>query len=113
MRPGPWTTRVARVAADQPSAVAIRATSSTSVPWTTPGGRAWRVCRNSVQSTMSRMSLLLMAHPFRRGPAVDGWDDDLGTGGRSLPVVGLGAPEAPVPPLAHHQLPMRPLLHDA
>src|SRR5262249_11733147 len=107
------TTRVARVAAAHASAVPSRATSRTSVPWTIPGGRAWRVCRNSVQSARSRMSSLRMTHSFRMGPAVAGRDDDLGTRGRSLGIVGLGAPEAPVTSLAHHQLPVRPLLHDA
>src|SRR4051794_20037852 len=113
MRPNPWTTRVARVAAAQPSAVAISATSRTRVPWTIPGGRAWRVWRNSVQSARSRTRSLRMAHPFRMDSAVRGRDGPVGAEARSLPVVGLGAPEAPVPSLAHHQLPMRPLLHDA
>src|SRR5215471_734508 len=113
MRPDPWTTRVAHVAADQPSTVPIRATSRISVPWTIPGGRAWRAWRNSVQSARSRTRSLRMDHPSRMGPAVRGRDGPVVAEGRSLPVVGLGAPEAPVPSLAHHQLPMGPLLHDA
>src|SRR5262245_38953720 len=113
MRPDPWTTRVARVVADQPSAVPIRATSSARVPWTIPGGRAWRAWRNSVQSARSRTRSSRMARPSRMGPAVPGRDGRVGAEVGSLPVVGLGPPQAPVPPLAHHQLPVCPLLHDA
>src|SRR3954447_789884 len=113
MRPDPWTTRVARVAADQPSAVAIRATSRASVPWTIPGGRAWRAWRNSVQSARSRTRSSRMARPFRVGPAVAGRGGRVGAGGGPLRVVGLGTPEAPVTPLSHHQLAVCALLHDA
>src|SRR5690348_9146933 len=104
-RPEARTTRVAFVAAAQPTAAPSRPASRTAIPWTILGGRASRVWRNSVQSARSitRSSRMADLLPMDLPVARDGGDrESWGT----RPVLGLGPPERPVPALPRHELPV-------